>query len=1096
MKKMRKIRVFSFLMAILLTVCVGMIPAGAVSVGPIIYQNTDGDGVVAPYVGDVVPSVTFTDNDGGELQLLTAAYDTLSKTLADVVVSDVSTASDGTLTGTESLHLDTLDGYTVKSFVWDKKNGNLIPCTEVQSGLINLYGEIQYQSKGILQWEPVGIAEWDTYTVFKNGQQIKTGLAQNAAGWVDNSAKTEDVYCVCAMKNGEIVAASKQITLSKVEISLPEVPVKPVRGRVEAGYAFDATVGKDGVTVSGTAGNKAAKTYTNSNLQISGDPSLLKLQDGTWYGNNANRCWTIIEAPDAAKTQALFMTYYTRSTANSNQVSSNVMLTFGEELTGRECLSTLSFEYWDNSSKITIEYTSGVAEDGTVSTTKKTLTGQGTNTWKTYLITDAALYAAPQWNQSGTNDANVKISGATGDFYVRRITAKANEDGEAYAEYRAAAQTGFMSLQATQDISLYGYEITTERPAAITDDTQTADYYINGTSDTAYYTEEKDGQWTATTHRYMRIDKSGDNYKRNDGYLSFALNETLFRPTMNEIVIEVEYYDSGEGTEWTPKVQYFGTDTGGGTVSSENITVSSIDSNWKMAVLTISDATFNKIDANINNGKGSTFGNGTPDFRFTNCASGGYIRTIRVMTKNYYEQQQKAIDAQYAADYTQYLADYQDYLDALNGGVDPTPNADSLYPNGASASFGEKAQTANGVAVADDLQLETRKSANDRTMEYVQKDGVWAVSTTSYKGYNGKDPETGEKTDIYRDRLTYLYFSVDPQYLSGAAYAEIQIEYWDDSTYTMQLSGSDGSSSQYVSVSQEGTGTWNTAVFRTDKILFQEGAYNGNTVYGKPVFNLRLGAENEGENSKQLIIKSIKVGNISQRTSDIIVDDGIPSVYIAADSIAADYSAKEDRRYDGVTERWGWGELLPLSGNIVENYASPGASTRTFGDFETIINRLQKNDYVLISFGHNDSMTSKLVELEDYKDNLRRVAARVTEKCAIPVIITSIPTVSRSEEPYTVEKEETAIEPYRQAALEVAREMNLISYDLGTAFAEILNGCSTSEDMASYYAPDNTTEGSRLVHLSKKGAQCVADLICAALKADPNIRVLDSYITK
>jgi DNA sulfur modification protein DndE len=57
----------------------------------------------------------------------------------------------------------------------------------------------------------------------------------------------------------------------------------------------------------------------------------------------------------------------------------------------------------------------------------------------------------------------------------------------------------------------------------------------------------------------------------------------------------------------------------------------------------------------------------------------------------------------------------------------------------------------------------------------------------------------------------------------------------------------------------------------------------------------------------------------------------------------------------------GWGQLLPQffdSSIEIKNYAVNGRSTKSFINekrWDSIVNQLRKDDWVLIQFGHNDS---------------------------------------------------------------------------------------------------------------------------------------------
>ena len=77
--------------------------------------------------------------------------------------------------------------------------------------------------------------------------------------------------------------------------------------------------------------------------------------------------------------------------------------------------------------------------------------------------------------------------------------------------------------------------------------------------------------------------------------------------------------------------------------------------------------------------------------------------------------------------------------------------------------------------------------------------------------------------------------------------------------------------------------------------------------------------------------------------------------------------------------------------------------------------------------------------------------------------------------------------------MEVASELNVPSFDLATAFGNVLDSCADNASKEAYYVPDNETS-TRYVHLSEAGAQCIADLVTDALANNSMIRKLKNYI--
>ncbi len=83
---------------------------------------------------------------------------------------------------------------------------------------------------------------------------------------------------------------------------------------------------------------------------------------------------------------------------------------------------------------------------------------------------------------------------------------------------------------------------------------------------------------------------------------------------------------------------------------------------------------------------------------------------------------------------------------------------------------------------------------------------------------------------------------------------------------------------------------------------------------------------------------------------------GRPVVFIIGDSTT------KNGKDDGSNHQWGWGhffwEYVDTTKVSVENHALGGRSSRTFiteGLWDKVLNAVQPGDYVIMSFGHNDS---------------------------------------------------------------------------------------------------------------------------------------------
>jgi len=114
-------------------------------------------------------------------------------------------------------------------------------------------------------------------------------------------------------------------------------------------------------------------------------------------------------------------------------------------------------------------------------------------------------------------------------------------------------------------------------------------------------------------------------------------------------------------------------------------------------------------------------------------------------------------------------------------------------------------------------------------------------------------------------------------------------------------------------------------------------------------------------------------------------------IFIAGDSTAQGYDTTR-------TLQRGWGQYLGTyfdKSVQVVNLAKAGRSSGSYineGRWDSLIVKVQKGDWVLIQFGHNDTSTKpeRHVSPEDYQKNFIRFCNEVRAKKAHPIILTSI----------------------------------------------------------------------------------------------------------
>lgn len=150
----------------------------------------------------------------------------------------------------------------------------------------------------------------------------------------------------------------------------------------------------------------------------------------------------------------------------------------------------------------------------------------------------------------------------------------------------------------------------------------------------------------------------------------------------------------------------------------------------------------------------------------------------------------------------------------------------------------------------------------------------------------------------------------------------------------------------------------------------------------------------------------------------VIIEKDKPTLYVIGDSTVQNSDG------NGRNDYWGWGSLLYpyLDTNrlAIRNHAKAGTSTRTFildGRWDKILQTLQKGDYVIMQFGHNDhagvddttkqkgtllgigDSTREIVSIRTHQKEivhtygwyLRKFIVEAKERGAIPIVCSLVP---------------------------------------------------------------------------------------------------------
>lgn len=208
-------------------------------------------------------------------------------------------------------------------------------------------------------------------------------------------------------------------------------------------------------------------------------------------------------------------------------------------------------------------------------------------------------------------------------------------------------------------------------------------------------------------------------------------------------------------------------------------------------------------------------------------------------------------------------------------------------------------------------------------------------------------------------------------------------------------------------------------------------------------------------------------------------------IYLIGDSTLAVKSA-------GAFPETGWG--MPFANFFseavsVDNRAKNGRSTKTFLSenlWAPVASGLQKGDYVLIQFGHNDEVKTKAsyTPEADFVKNLLKFVQESRAKGAFPVLIT--PVARRSFDDSGKVKE--THEVYAALVRELAKSSGVPLIDLDLKSQDLLQqyGPEQSKLLFNHLEPGehpNYPEGKKDdTHFNEFGARKIAQLVLSEMK--------------
>jgi pectinesterase len=190
-----------------------------------------------------------------------------------------------------------------------------------------------------------------------------------------------------------------------------------------------------------------------------------------------------------------------------------------------------------------------------------------------------------------------------------------------------------------------------------------------------------------------------------------------------------------------------------------------------------------------------------------------------------------------------------------------------------------------------------------------------------------------------------------------------------------------------------------------------------------------------------------------------------------------------------VTEKSGWGlgfKKLVADDVEVINCSAGGRSSKSYrdeGKWTDALTKIQRGDYVLIQFGHNDCPGKGPERETDPKTTFRENMARYVDEARAaggkPVLVTSL-TRRKFNDDGTIRPDDLA--HFAEGTRAVAADKNVPLIELYDRSVELCNQIG-DEVMRGYEAPAAENKGKRdITHVNAKGSDLFARLVVDELK--------------
>lgn len=240
--------------------------------------------------------------------------------------------------------------------------------------------------------------------------------------------------------------------------------------------------------------------------------------------------------------------------------------------------------------------------------------------------------------------------------------------------------------------------------------------------------------------------------------------------------------------------------------------------------------------------------------------------------------------------------------------------------------------------------------------------------------------------------------------------------------------------------------------------------------------------------------------SIAKSAKKVYTQEKPITIYLAGDSTVSDYSSS-------LAPRAGWGQVLAKYFDnqvVVKNEAIPSRSSKSFideGRLDSILNQIEKGDYLFIQFGHNDEKIkdpNRYTEpYSTYKNYLKQYIDGARSKQAIPVLVTPVERryfteegmLSRTHSNYPAAMKELGLEEH-VPVIDLTAKSHALFQKLGPEKTKDVFLWMDAKENKNY--PNGVQDNT---HFQEAGAKLIARLVIEGIE-ESNLMPLTNHLEK